>query len=138
MSSSSLLPTISSLLPSATQSSISSPLSLLPHDAGATSSHLQQFLAVRQLTRDLQQRKQRHPKRPQLPSGEAGSPTKKIFHTAVYKQTLPRYNNALKLFEQNIDQLLFEQDTELDNIIANVYFIANKLTPPPPLPKSPQ
>ena len=70
------LPPISSLLPSAAQSSNSAHLPLLPQDAVATSTHLR-FSALRQLTCDLQQRKPRHPKRTQIPPGEAGSPTKK-------------------------------------------------------------
>ena len=63
---SSPLVSFSSILPSDTQSSGPAPLSLLPQDAVATLPHLQQFSAVRQLSRDLQQRKLRHPKRPQL------------------------------------------------------------------------
>ena len=91
------LPPIWSVLPTATQSSTSLPLPLLPHDAVATSAHLQQFSAIRQLTRILQQRKPRHPERQHLPPGEAGSPTKRIAHTAVYKQKLTQYHIALKL-----------------------------------------
>ena len=49
------LPPNSSLLPSSVSSS-SNALSILPQDAVATSSHLQHFSAVRQLTRDLQKR----------------------------------------------------------------------------------
>ena len=71
------------MLPSATQSSPSAPLPLLPQDAVATSPHLQQFSADRHLTLDLQQRKPHHPKRPQLPPGETGTPTKREVHSAV-------------------------------------------------------
>ena len=85
------------MLPSATFSttqSSSAPLPLLPEDAAATSPHLQQISAVRQLTRDLQQRKPRHRKRPQLHPVEAGTPDRMV-HTAEYKQKLTQYNNAL-------------------------------------------
>ena len=86
------LPPISSQLPSSSASGDA--LSLLPQDAVATSSHLQQFSAVRQLSRDLQRITPRHPKRPQLPPCEAGTPTKRIVHTAVHKQKLTQYNVA--------------------------------------------
>ena len=43
--------------------------------------------------------KESHPKRPQLPPGEAGTPVRRIVHTAVYKQNLLQYNNNLKLLE---------------------------------------
>ena len=45
-------------------SSIESPFFLHPKDAVATSPHFQQYSAVRQLTRDLQQKKPKHPRRP--------------------------------------------------------------------------
>ena len=88
ISSTSPLPLISSMVPGATQSSPSAPLPLLPQDAVVISRHLQQLSAVRQVTRDLQQRKPRHPKRSQLPPGGTGSPIKQIVHTAVNKQKL--------------------------------------------------
>ena len=53
-------------------------------------------------THDLQQRKPRHPKRPQLLPGEAGTPVRRIVHTAVYKQKLHQYNKTLKLYENYI------------------------------------
>ena len=66
------------------------------------------------MTRALQQQKHhRHPKRPKLPAGETGTPTKRIVHTAVYKQNVNQYNEALK---QYIDQLLSDQATELIKI----------------------
>ena len=83
----------SSNLPSSSSSTITLPL--LPPDALATSSHLQQHSAVRQLTNDLQQRKPRHPKRSQLPPGEAGIPIRRIVQTAVYKHKLNQYNITL-------------------------------------------
>ena len=76
------------MLASATKSSPSVPLPLLPQDAVATSPHLQQLSAVRHLTHDLQQRKSRHPKRPQMPPAETGTPTKRLVHTIVNKQKL--------------------------------------------------
>ena len=84
----------------------STTLPLLPQDAVATSPHFQQYSAVRQLTHDLQQKKPRHPKRPQLPHGEADTPFRRIVHTAVYKQKLLQYNNNLKFYENYIDELL--------------------------------
>ena len=136
--SSSILPPISSMLPSATFSpprSSSAPLSRLPEDAVATSSHYQKFSAVRKLTHDLQQQKLRYFKRPQLPPHEAGTPMKRIVHTTVYKQKLTQYNNALKQNEHFINQLLCEQATELNKIIDNVDATVNKLQSPPQLTK---
>ena len=116
---------------SSTLPSSNTTLPLLPQDAVATSSHLQQYSAVRQLTNDLQQRKPRHPKRPQLPPGEAGTPVRKIVHTTVCKQKLNQYNHTLELFEIHIDELLKQTTAELDNIITNVDSIVNKLQPTP-------
>ena len=90
------------------------PLPLLPQDAVATSPHLQQYFAVRQLTHDLQLRKSRHPKRPQLLPGKAGTPVRRIVHTAVYKQKLYQYNQALKQYEDHINELLKQTTAELD------------------------
>ena len=114
-------------------------LPLHPHNAVATSTHLQQYSAVRQLTDDLQQRKPRHPKSPQLPPGEAGTPVRRIVHTAIYKQKLQQYNNILKLYENYIFELLKQTTAELDKIIdvdsnesktTNVNSVVNKLKPP--------
>ena len=130
---SSTLPPTPSLLSSANFSATHSsfaPLPLSPQEAVATSSHLQEFAAVRQLTHDLQQRKPRHSKRLQLPPGETGISTKHIVHTAVYKQKLTQYNNALKLYEQYITQLLSEQATELNRIYNNVNSIVKNLKNP--------
>ena len=105
------------------------PLPLLPQDAVATSPHLQQYSAVRQLTHDLQLRNPRHPKRPQLPPGEAGTPVRRIIHTAVYKQKLSQYNQTLKLYEDHNDELLKQTTAELDKTINT------KLQPPSKLRK---
>ena len=129
-SSSSTLPPITSILPSATFSApqpSSTPLPLLPEEAVATSSHLQQYSAVRKLTRDLQLQKPRHPKQSQFPPGETGTLTKRIVHTAVYKQKIKQYNEALKHYEQIIDRLLSEQAIELAKIFKNVDAIVNNL-----------
>ena len=84
--SSSTLPPTSSLLSGAnfraTHSS-SAPPPFLPGEAVATSPHLHEFSAARQLTHDLQQGKPRHRKSPQLPPGETGTSTKHIVHIAV-------------------------------------------------------
>ena len=110
--SSSTLPPISSLTvvfsPVQCSSSSIPPLPLL------LKAHLQQFSAVRQFTNDLQQRTPRHPKRPQLPPGDAGSPIQRSVHTAVYKQELSRYNKELKIYENYIDEFLSKQTAELD------------------------
>ena len=106
-------------------------LPLLPQDAFATSPHLQQYSAIRQLTHDLQERKPRHPKRPQLPPGEAGTPVRRIVHTAEYEKNLLQYNTTLKLCENYIDELLKQTTAELDKIITNVDSVVNKLKPPP-------
>ena len=112
-------------------SSNTAALPLLPQDAIAVSSHLQQYSAVRQLTHDLQQRKPRHPNRPQLPPGEAGSPVQRIVHTAIYKQKLHKYNETLKLYEDHIDELLKQTTAELDKINNNVDSVVTNLHPPP-------
>ena len=70
-----------------------------------------------ELTHDLQLRKPRLPKRPQLPPGEAGTPVRRIVHTAVYKQKLFQYNETLKLYDAHIDELLQQTTTELEKII---------------------
>ena len=97
-------------------------LSLHPKDAVATSPNLQQYSAVRQLTNDLQQKKPRHPRRPQLPLDGIGPPVLRLVHTDVYKQKLPQYIDALKLYETHLDELIQQNTLELDNI-------KNKLPP---------
>ena len=119
----------SSTLPSASSSTTLLPL--LPHDAVATSSHLQQYDAVRRFTTDLQQRKPRHPKRFQLPQGEAGTPVRRVVHTAMNKQNLNQYNNTLKVYENYFDELLKQTTAELNKIITNVHSVAKKLKPTP-------
>ena len=70
--------------------------------------------------------KARHSKRPHLPPSDAGTPSKRIVHTAVNKQKLTQYNNALKQHEQYINQPLSEQATELNKkIFTNVDAIVN-------------
>ena len=143
--STSTLPPISSLMTATVQTS-SSPihsssnlppsssniatLPLLPQDDVATSSHIQQYSAVRRLTQDVQQRKPRHPKLPQLPSGEAETPVQRIVHTAVYKQKLHQYNQTSKLYEYYLDELLKRTTAEPKKIITNVDSIVTKLQPP--------
>ena len=86
----------------------------------------------RQLTRDLQKREPRHPKRPQLPPGEARTPTKRIVHTVVYKR---KKLSTLKLYELYLKQLLTEQAAELDKIVKVVNVLGNHFTPPSKLTK---
>ena len=107
------------------QQSASASLPLLPEYVVATSSHLQQLSAVRKLPRDLHQQTPRHTKQPQLPLGEADTPTKRIVDTAVHEQKFEQYNEALKHYEQYTDQLLSEQATELSKIIYNGDAIVN-------------
>ena len=123
-SSSNLSPSSSNTAALPSSNTAALPLPLLPQDALATSPHLQQYSAVRQLTHDLQLRKPRHPKRPQLPAGEAGTSVRRIVHTAVYKQKLFQCNQTLKLYEDRIDELLQQTTTDFDKII-NI-----KLQPP--------
>ena len=142
----STLPPISSLIAAAVQTS-SSPnhssssnlhpssskttaLPLLPQDAVATSPHLQQYSAVRQITHDLQLRKPRHPKPPQLPPDEVGTPVRRIVHTAVYIQQLHQNNQTLKLYEDHIDELLKQTTAELDKFVNNVDSVVTNLQPP--------
>ena len=73
-----------------------STLPLHPQDAVATSPNLQQYSAFRQLTHDLQIKKQRHPRRPQLPSHGNGPPVRRLVHTAVHKQKLAQYIIRIK------------------------------------------
>ena len=89
---------------------------LHPHDAVATSPNLQQFSAVRQLTHDLQIKKPRHPKRPQLSSHGNGPPVRRLVHTVVYKQKLSQYIDALKLYETYLDELIYQTTLQLDTI----------------------
>ena len=85
---------------------------MLPQRAVATSSNLQKHSVIRQLTQNLQLRKPRHPKRPQLPPG------------AVYIQ-----------IEQYLNQLLFEQARELNKIVNIVHQTFNRVTTPSKLTK---
>ena len=107
-------------------SSVSSPASsnstlfLHPKDAVATTPHFQQYSAVRQLTRDLQQKKPRHPRRPQLPSDGIGKPFRRLVHTVVYKQKLAKYIDALKTYEQQLDELIAQTSFELNKINNNL------------------
>ena len=93
-----------------------STLPLHPQDVVATSPNLQQYSAVRQLTHDLQIKKPRHPRRPQLPSHGIGPPVRRLVHTAVYKQKLAQYIDALKMYETHLDELIYQTTLELDNI----------------------
>ena len=93
-----------------------STIPLHPHDAVATSPNLQQFSAVRQLTHDLQIKKPRHPKRPQLSSHGNGPPVRRLVHTVVYKQKLSQYIDALKMYETHLDELIYQTTLQLDNI----------------------
>ena len=127
--SSSLLATTTSLPLPVLSSSLQIPvvmtdptLSIHPQDAVATSPNLQQYSAVRQLTNDLQIKKPRHLRRPQLPSDGIRPPIRRLVHTAVYKQKLAQYINALKLYETHLDELIQQTTFELDNI-------KNKLPP---------
>ena len=92
------------------------PISLHPNDAVATSPNLQQYSAVRQLTDDLQRRKPRHPRRPQPPFDRIGPPVRRLVHTAVYKQKIAQYIDALKLYERHLDELINQTTFELDNL----------------------
>ena len=122
------------MLPSATFSTPqSSSVSLLPPPdvVVASSPKLQQFSTVRKMTRDLQQQRLRRHKGPQIPPDEAGTPTKRSVHPAVYQRNLNnQYNEALKHYEQYTDQLLSEQAIDLTRIMNNVDGIVKKLTNP--------
>ena len=96
------LPVISSSLQSSIE--MTDPTSSLhPKDAVATSPNLQQYSAVRQLTNDLQRKKPRHPRRPQPPLDGIGPPVRRLVHTAVYKQKIAQYIDAIKLHERFSD-----------------------------------
>ena len=109
------LPVLSSSLPPPVVMT-GSTLSLHPQDAVATSPNLQQNSAVRQLTNDLQIKKPRPPRRPQLPPDGIGPPVRRLVHTAVYEQKLAQYINALKLYKTHLDELISQTTLELDNI----------------------
>ena len=114
------LPPISSLpvLSSSLQTPVSMTdptLSLHSKDAVATSPNLQQNSAVCQLTNDLQLKKPRHPRRPQLTLDGIGPPVRRLVHTAVYKQKLAQYVDAIKLYETHLDELIQQTTLELDN-----------------------
>ena len=109
------LPVISSSLQSSIEmTDLTS--SLHPKDAVATSPNLQQYSAVRQLTNDLQRKKPRHPRRPQPPLDGIGPPVRRLVHTAVYKQKIEQYIDALKLYETHLDELIQQTTLELDKI----------------------
>ena len=104
-------------------SSVSSPVSstklpffIHPQDAVATSPHFQQHSAVRQLTRDLQQKKPKHPKRLHLPSEIIQQPVRRLVHSVVYKQKLNQYITALKVYEKHLDELIEQTTFELDKL----------------------
>ena len=104
-------------------SSVSSPVSstklpffIHPQDAVATSPHFQQYSAVRQLTRDLQQKKPKHPRRPHLPSDIIQQPVRRLVHSVVYKQKLNQYITALKVYEKHLDELIEQTTFELDKL----------------------
>ena len=109
------LPVISSSLQSSIEMTdlISS---LHPKDAVATSPNLQQYSAVCQLTNDLQRKKPRHPRRPQPPLDGIGPPVRRLVHTAVYKQKIAQYIDALKLYGRHLDELIQQTTLELDKI----------------------
>ena len=118
------LPVMSSL-PHPTVLPLSTP-PLHPQDAVATAPNLQQYSAVRQLTNDLQIKKPRHPKRPQLSTGNH-PPVRRLVHTVVYKQKLAQYIDALKLYEKHLDELIYQTTLQLD--------IINNTLPPSKLRK---
>ena len=108
------LPVLSSSLQ--TPVSMTDPTPFLhPKDAVATSPNLKQYSAVRQLTNDLQLKKPRHPRRPRLPLDGIDPPVRRLVHTAVYKQKLAQYIDALKLYETHLDELIQQTTLELDN-----------------------
>ena len=109
------LPVLSSSLQTAVSMTDPTP-SLHPKDAVATSPNLKQYSAVRQLTNDLQLKKPRHPRRPQLPLDGIGPPVRQLVHLAVYKQKLAQSIDALKLYETHLDELIQQTTLELDNI----------------------
>ena len=108
------IPVLSSI--SSPVSSIKPPFFIHPKDAVATSPHFQQYSAVRQLTRDLQQKKPKHPRRPHLPSDIIQQPVRRLVHSVVYKQKLNQYITALKLYEKHLDALIEQTTFELDKI----------------------
>ena len=90
--------------------------SLHPKNAVTTSPNLQQYSAVRQLTTDLLRNKPRHPRRPQPPLDGIGPPVRRLVHTAVYKQKIAQYTDAIKLYETHHDELIQQTTLELDKI----------------------
>ena len=68
------------------------------------------------MTRDLQQKKPKHPRRPHLPSDIIDKPVRRLVHTVVYKQKLNQYIDALKMYEKHIDELIEQTTFELDKI----------------------
>ena len=96
--------------------SINLPFFIHPQDAVATSPHFQQHSAVRQLTRDLQQKKPKHPKRLHLPSEIIQQPVRRLVHSVVYKQKLNKYITALQVYEKHLDELIAQTTFELDKL----------------------
>ena len=45
-----------------------------------------------------------------------GPPVRRLVHTAVYKEKIAQYIDALKLYETHLDELIQQTTLELDNI----------------------
>ena len=116
------LPVMSSL-PQPTVLPLSTP-PLHPQDAVATAPNLQQYSAVRQLTNDLQIKKPRHPKRPQLSTGNH-PPVRRLVHTVVYKQKLAQYIDALKLYEKHHLSVVWSTQWSINRNLHNILMHSN-------------
>ena len=79
------------------------------------------------MTRDLQQKKPKHPRRPPLPSDVIGKPVRRLVHTVVYKQKLNQYIDALKLYEKHIDELIEQTTFELNKTNKKTPFQIEKI-----------
>ena len=60
-------------------------------------------------------KKPRHPRRPQLPLDGIDPPVRRLVHTAVHKQKLAQYIDALKLYETHLDDL----NKDLNKLLLN-------------------
>ena len=54
-----------------------------------------------------------------LPSDIIGKPVRRLVHTVVYKQKLAQYIDALKFYEQRIDELIKQTTFEMNKINNN-------------------
>ena len=102
----------------------------MPPDVAVANSFLQQCAAVTESNQQLQLRKPRHPKRPQLSSRESGLLTKRKAHSVIYKQNRSNYNESVFNYEKFLDLLMYNQINKFDRNASNLADIAIHISTP--------